>query len=126
MQTLNKLIVLLLAMLPVVSFTTDTPYEETIRAWQKKRVEGLKSEDGWLNLAGLFWLKEGANTLGGSDKNNIVFPADHSKASLGKLVLKNGTVTFEAAPDAGVLVAGQPVTKQEIFPATKPTGAVAS
>lgn len=120
MQTLNKLIVLLLAMLPVVSFTTDTPYEETIRAWQKKRVEGLKSEDGWLNLAGLFWLKEGVNTLGGSDKNNIVFPADHSKASLGKLVLKNGTVTFEAAPDAGVSVAGQPVTKQEIFPATKP------
>ncbi|QKZ15612.1 DUF1684 domain-containing protein [Spirosoma sp. KUDC1026] len=110
----------LLALLPLLAFAIDTPYEETIRAWQKKRIESLKSEDGWLNLAGLFWLKEGINTLGSSDKNSIVFPANHSKASLGKLVLKNGTVTFEAAPDAGVSVAGQSVTKQAVFPATKP------
>jgi uncharacterized protein (DUF1684 family) len=119
MKSLHKS-ALLLALLPALAFTADTPYEETIRAWQKKRVESLKSEDGWLNLAGLFWLKDGDNTLGSSDKNNVVFPADHSKASLGKLTLENGTVTFEAAPDAAVTLAGQPVSKQVVFPATKP------
>lgn len=120
MKALHKPFVILLALLPAMAFTADTPYEESIRDWQKKRVEGLKSENGWLNLAGLFWLKEGENTLGSSDKNSIVFPSDHSKESLGKLTLKNGAVTFDAAPNAAVSVAGQPVTRQEVFPYTKP------
>ena len=31
-----------------------------------KRVENLKEENGWLNLAGLYWLKPGENTFGTS------------------------------------------------------------
>jgi hypothetical protein len=100
MRSVHTPIAILLALLPALAFTADTPYEESIRDWQKKRIEGLKSENGWLNLAGLFWLKEGENTLGSSDKNSIVFPSDHSKESLGKLTLKNGAVTFDAAGDA--------------------------
>jgi uncharacterized protein (DUF1684 family) len=54
--------------------TNDNNYEAEVKQWQQKRIEGLKREDGWLNLAGLFWLKEGENTIGGSDKNAINFP----------------------------------------------------
>jgi uncharacterized protein len=119
MKTLHKLI-WLLAALPSLAFLGDTPYEVSIRDWQKKRIESLKKEDGWLNLAGLFWLKEGENTIGGDPKNSIVLPADHSDAFLGKLILKGGKVTFEAAKEAKVSVNGEPVTRQEVFPYTKP------
>ena len=43
--------------------TNDNNYEAEVKQWQQKRIEGLKREDGWLNLAGLFWLKEGELSL---------------------------------------------------------------
>ncbi|SOD78610.1 DUF1684 domain-containing protein [Spirosoma fluviale] len=112
---------LLLLPLLLLAFTTDLSYEEEIRQWHQQREEALKKEDGWLNLAGLFWLNEGVNTFGGSDKNIIVFPADHSNAQLGKIVLKNGRVTVETTPDAQVFEGDTLVTKLDIFPyTTKP------
>lgn len=41
-----------------VTKTDDSDYEKEIREWHKNRIEGLKKENGWLNLAGLFWLKK--------------------------------------------------------------------
>ena len=38
------------------SETDDSDYEKEIKSWHQNRVEGLKKENGWLNLAGLFWL----------------------------------------------------------------------
>jgi hypothetical protein len=34
--------------------TSDNNYEAEVKQWQQKRIEGLKREDGWLTLAGLF------------------------------------------------------------------------
>ena len=39
-------------------------YAKEIDAWHQERWASLKSEDGWLTLVGLFWLKEGENKLG--------------------------------------------------------------
>jgi uncharacterized protein len=52
----------------------STPYEDSIRAWQKHRDSGLQAPDGWLTLAGLFWLKPGANTIGSAASNDFVLP----------------------------------------------------
>ncbi len=41
-----------------------------------QRVEDLKKETGFLNLAGLYWLKEGKNTFGSDSSNDIIFPKD--------------------------------------------------
>jgi len=108
--------------LTLLAFTIDTSYEEEIKQWHQRREADLKKEEGWLNLAGLFWLNEGENTFGGSDKNAIVFPAEHSDANLGKIILKNGTVTVETLPGAPVFAGDAPVQKLQIFPYTdKPT-----
>ncbi len=85
--------------LSLVGFRSDTKYVQEIEAFRKARIESLKSENGWLNLAGLFWLKEGVNTLGGSEKNDFVFPSDHSDAFLGELLLKNGEVYYQTVSD---------------------------
>ncbi len=37
-------------------------YRKEIEAFRKERNEGLKKEDGWLTLVGLFWLKPGENS----------------------------------------------------------------
>lgn len=98
------------------SFVDDSPYEATIKSWQQKRIEGLKAEEGWLNLAGLFWLEEGVNTIGGDKSNTIKFPADHSDAFLGKIILKDGKVTYEAASNATVNLGNEPAKNAELFP----------
>lgn len=114
MKTTRSL--LLLPLLALAAFTTDVPYEEEIKQWHAKRVEDLKKEEGWLNLAGLFWLDEGENTFGGDAKNKVVFPADHSAGYLGKFILKGGKVAVEVAPGAGVFHGDTAVQRREIFP----------
>ncbi|MFN4145611.1 MAG: DUF1684 domain-containing protein [Runella sp.] len=73
----------------LVILTTDD-YD----TWHQRRVQNLKAEDGWLNLAGLFWLREGSNTFGSDASNDIVFPQNAAK-KLGILTLKEGKVHFE-------------------------------
>ena len=46
---------------PVI--TDEAAYIESIEEWQHARIERLKGATGWLNLAGLFWLEEGENSL---------------------------------------------------------------
>lgn len=102
----------------LLSFTygTDPKYVEEIKNWQKTRVESLKKEDGWLNLAGLYWLRPGTNSFGAEKGNQIVFPAGKSAAKLGKLILENGEVWVEAEPGADLWQDDKPVNdKLKIF-----------
>ncbi|MFX8473994.1 hypothetical protein ABTL69_19595, partial [Acinetobacter baumannii] len=39
-------------------------YAKEIEDWKSKRQTNLKAENGWLNLAGLFWIEEGEQTFG--------------------------------------------------------------
>lgn len=72
---------------------------DEVRSFRAARINSLKSESGWLNLAGLFWLKEGKNTIGGDEKNDIIFPSDHSDPFLGELLLKDGKVCYQTESD---------------------------
>ena len=72
---------------------------DEVKAFRAARINSLKSETGWLNLAGLFWLKEGKNTIGGDEKNDFVFPAEHSDPFLGELLLKDGKVYYQTVSD---------------------------
>ena len=38
-------------------------YAACLEAWKQERVRKLKSADGYLNLAGLYWLRAGSNTV---------------------------------------------------------------
>ena len=63
-------------------------YIASVEQWQQDRLEGLKAKDGWLNLAGIYWLKEGEQTFGSDPSNDIVFP-DKAAAFIGTITLKN-------------------------------------
>ncbi|MDX2432030.1 MAG: DUF1684 domain-containing protein [Bacteroides sp.] len=66
-------------------------YIASIEQWQQDRLEGLKDKDGWLNLAGIYWLKEGVQSFGSDPSNDIVFPAK-APAFMGTLSLEDTQV----------------------------------
>jgi len=67
-------------------FEDRVSYIKSIEQWQQDRLEGLKSKDGWLNLAGIYWLKEGEQTFGSDPSNDMVFP-DKAAAFIGTITL---------------------------------------
>jgi uncharacterized protein (DUF1684 family) len=77
----------------IVSAGTTPSYTDTIRAWQKHRDDGLRAENGWLSLVGLFWLKPGDNTIGSDPKNDFVLPKA-APAQIGRLHWTDGKVTL--------------------------------
>lgn len=64
-------------------------YIESVEQWQHDRLERLKAREGWLNLAGIYWLKEGEQTFGSHPSNDIVFP-EKAVPFLGTLTLNDG------------------------------------
>jgi len=57
----------------VKNFAQTSSYEQELNEWHSKRITSLKSENGWLNLAGLMWLQEGKNSFGSGDNVQIKF-----------------------------------------------------
>lgn len=76
-------------------------YERDNTAWRTLRIERLKGPDGYLNLAGLFWLSEGTTTIGSAADNDIVFPSNAAK-HIGSLEVSADGVTLQVV--AGVVV----------------------
>ena len=97
------------------AFSQQNLYEKEIATFRQTRIDSLKHENGYLNLSGLFWLKEGENTIGADPKNDFNFPAEHSDSFLGKIVLNKGVVRFKSSQANQVFSLGQPVTEMTIF-----------
>jgi uncharacterized protein (DUF1684 family) len=70
-------------------------YREDMEAWDKARVKELKAESGWLNLAGLFWLREGENSFGSGASNDVRFPDGKIPASAGVMEKKGSSVILK-------------------------------
>jgi hypothetical protein len=90
-------------------------YLKEISDWDAKRVTGLKAEDGWLNLAGRFWLKKGKNTAGSDSTCDLVFPAGKAPAKLGYFTLDDSTVSFTAMPGLNVMDSAKPFKSGVVF-----------
>lgn len=114
-QLYLRLVVLFCAACSFSQRESNLSYEEEIRRWHREREEALKKEDGWLNLAGLFWLSEGVNTAGSDAGNKVVFPNGKAPGQLGEFTLTNGQVRFKAAPGVEVTAEGRRVTDTIIF-----------
>jgi len=66
-------------------------YERCLDRWKDDRIEFLKSEAGYLNLAGLYWLKKGDNKFGSDPESDLVFPSE-AASSIGIFTLDEGEV----------------------------------
>jgi uncharacterized protein (DUF1684 family) len=77
-------------------------YTEALKAWDKKRADILLSPNGWLNVRGLFWLKDGINSFGSGSENDIVFPEGKIAEKAGFFLLKDTVVTMQLLPGVEV------------------------
>ena len=88
----------------------DPAYVKQIETWRRERLQRLTADGGWLTVAGLFWLKPGANRFGADSGNDVVLPAHSAPAQAGAFFLENGRVRVEVRPGVTVTLAGKPVT----------------
>ncbi len=84
-------------------------YRQDIAAWDAQRVAGLKGEHGYLNLAGLFWLDEGAHRMGSAPGTDIRLPAGKAAPLVGTITVSGRRASFVAADGVDVRRAGAPV-----------------
>jgi uncharacterized protein (DUF1684 family) len=89
------------------------PYSDRIERWRQQREAGLKAEDGWLSVSGLFWLRPGETRIGSDPSNDIVLPS-HAPASVGMLTLEEGKAHFQAAPGVMITKDQKPFESGEI------------
>jgi uncharacterized protein (DUF1684 family) len=81
-----------------MAIADDGGYQGGIERWRQEREAALKADGGWLTVAGLFWLKDGANAAGSSSSNAIRLP--RGAAHLGEFDFHDGKTLFQ--PDAAV------------------------
>jgi hypothetical protein len=74
---------------------TSAAYTASIKHFDSLRFKALTEQNGWLNLAGLFWLKPGDNSFGSAANNTLVFKHKNMPALLGKFKVVGSRVSFE-------------------------------
>lgn len=92
-----------------VTYNDDTAsYEQDVLNWRAGKDAELRRDEGWLTLAGLFWLEEGVNTIGSASDNDVNLP-NGTPEKLGTLTLRGSEITLEVTSDASVQVDNAPV-----------------
>ena len=104
----------LVAVLMVSGMPAAQDYAAEIEAWRADREARLKADDGWLTVAGLFFLNQGDNSFGSSPLNDIVLRTGPAEA--GVFTLRDETITVRA-PDGGTLsIDGRDVEAAQLWP----------
>lgn len=78
-------------------------YRQTISEWRNERNETIRKENGWLSLAGLYWLKLGRNQFGSDSKSEIQLPARMAE-NVGYFEYNGKSVSLRANPSQKILV----------------------
>jgi hypothetical protein len=94
-----------------VAAAIDAAHVRDVESWRRAREDRLIADGGWLTVAGLFWLKPGANRFGSDASNDIVLPAHSAPAFAGSFALDGRRVSVAVAAGAAVTLAGKPVGK---------------
>lgn len=104
-----RMSIVLLAALAAVAVVAASVYQSEIAGWRRAREAALKADGGWLSVAGLFWLHEGANRFGKDASNDVVLPDGAAHAGVFDLHQAKVTVALdgrgrEIAPDSADVV----------------------
>jgi uncharacterized protein len=92
-----------------------TGYVGEIRRWDSLRVVGLKAENGWLNLAGLYFLPKGKTSFGSGEQAVIKFPAGTIPELAGSFEVNDSTVSVTTIKDIQVTVNGKATQQAVVF-----------
>jgi len=80
-------------------------YKQDILKWRQEVDSNLRRENGWLALAGLFWLRKGTNLIGSAPESDVLLP-ERAPAKLGTFEFDGNRVTLNIETDLEVEVNG--------------------
>lgn len=83
---------------------------KSFEKWKAELAADLKLR--WLVLAGLFWLKPGANTVGSASDNAVVLPS--GPAQLGSFQLRGDEVSVTLKPGTGAKIGDKTETQAKL------------
>jgi len=94
---MNKSFGILLAIVfgGLAPLAAQTDYANGIEKWRQEREANLKKETGWLTVAGLFWLKEGVNTVGAGEEFDVRLTDNFKKGKFGQIEFHNGAAVLK-------------------------------
>src|SRR5437868_14067286 len=78
----------------------DAAYLQSFEKWKSELIDDLKQN--WLVLAGLFWLKPGANTFGSASDNAIVLPSGPPHAGVFQMQGESVSVQLQRSVQAKI------------------------
>ena len=87
----------------------DNEYEQSILKWRQEVDNNIRRENGWLALAGLFWLRKGTNAIGSNPECDILLPKG-APARLGTFGFDGNNVTLNVEARLPVEVNGVATT----------------
>ncbi len=78
--------------------SAESEWRQDLNAWRARHAQQVDAPDGWLTLAGMQWLKPGANSLGAAPDNSIQLHAA-VPGHMGLLLVSGTTVQLMATMD---------------------------
>jgi len=91
-------------------------YRASVEKWRAEYEADLKSDTGWLTVAGLFWLHEGENKFGTDPTNDIVLPEGSAPAEAGSIEFHPGKIVARINPGVAATMNGKPVDTADLDP----------
>ncbi|MBV9240960.1 MAG: DUF1684 domain-containing protein [Acidobacteria bacterium] len=112
-------IALLASVFVVSSVAAQNAYVTEITQWRADHEKQLRSEDDWLTVAGLFWLKPGVNTVGSGGHYDVELTKSFPSGKFGEITLSEHGVVLALAPGVKALAGDVPVsamTGEQVLP----------
>jgi uncharacterized protein len=94
----------------VTAAQAQTDYAKGIEKWRSEREANLNKETGWLTVAGLFWLKEGINTVGAGEKFDVRLTDNFKQGKFGEIEFKEGKAVLKVEKGVEAQIDGKSVS----------------
>ncbi len=89
-------------------------YADSIKKWRADHQAELLTEDGWFSVAGLFWLKDGLNTVGAGNGYDVELTDNFKLGKFGEIVFSNGKATLNVASGVVATSGGKSVSNIDL------------